>query len=279
MSSQVIRDSNLSRAWGRALLTLVDARNGRLTEPLLVSIDVQPGHDPLEDDQIRQAHQDSLSRHDKFDIDVTAEMIFPNKMYRRACKWHGKILSCPELRELYINETLPRLKARDRQHNRAGTYFARMIDYPAKDGTTINQLSQIIDFWHRDQAYKKRTRRSALQVACYNPSDDLTGQPRQGFPCLQQLSFSYEDDADNLILNAYYPAEFIFDRAYGNYLGLCHLGMFMAQAMNVSFSRLNCFIGYPQLGGPNKSELRELVALVEKRLATDKAIQPPLFTT
>lgn len=271
MSSEVIRDTNLSHAWGRAFLTLMSARNGKTTEPLLVSIDVPSAQEPCEDAAIRQAHQDSLKQHRKFGIDVTAEMIFPDKLYRRACKWHGKSLNCAELRDLYINETLPRLIARDKTHNRGGTYFARMIDHPANgnstESTTINQLARIIDYWHRDQSHNKRTRRSALQVACYNPALDLTGQARQGLPCLQQLSFSYEDESKNLILNAYYPAEFIFDRAYGNYLGLCHLGMYMAQELKISFSRLNCFIGYPQLGGPNKSDLRGLAAIVEQRLA------------
>lgn len=273
MSSEVIREVNLSRAWGRAFLTLMNARNGKITEPLLVSIDVSPGQEPSEDAEIRQAHQDCLVRHNKFGIDVTAEMIFPDKIYRRACKWHRKSLNCAELRDLYINDTLPRLIARDRTHNRGGTYFARMVDYPsnirAKEGATINQLAQIVEYWHRDQTYNKRTRRSTLQVACYNPAIDLTGQARQGFPCLQQLSFSYEEEAENLILNAYYPAEYIFDRAYGNYLGLCHLGIYMAQEMKVIFSRLNCYIGYPQLGGPNKKDLRRLATIVEQRLAAD----------
>ncbi len=278
MSSEPICESNLSHAWGRAFLALMKARNGKLTEPLLVSIDIPPGQEPIEDSFIRQAHQDSLVRNAKFDIDVTAEMIFPSKMYRRACKWQGKTLTCTELRDQYINHTLPRLMARDKQHNRGGTYFARMINYPANigssNGSNINQLAQIVEYWHRDQSHthKKRTRRSALQVACYNPGEDLTGQARQGFPCLQQLSFSYEDESGHLILNAYYPAEYIFDRAYGNYLGLCRLGMYMAQEMKLNFSRLNCFIGYPQLGGPNKSDLAELAKLVEYRLLVNDTL-------
>ena len=124
---------------------------------------------------------------------------------------------------------------------------------------TKNQLEHIINDWHRDREHPKRPRQSALQVACFDPVKDHTGQAVRGFPCLQQVSFAY-DNAGGLAINAYYPTQFIFDRAYGNYLGLSHLGYFMAKELGLQLVRLNCFIVRPELGSVTKSRLRVLEA-------------------
>lgn len=80
------------------------------------------------------------------------------------------------------------------------------------------------------------------------------------------MSFSY-DEADQLAVNAYYPTQYIMDRAYGNYLGLCHLGRFMAKDMGLTMVRLNCFIGLPELGNKwTKRELEPLADLIRSRL-------------
>ena len=99
----------------------------------------------------------------------------------------------------------------------------------------------------------------SLQISCFDPAKDHTGQPVRGFPCLQQISISYDDDG-GLAVNAFYLMQYIFDRAYGNYLGLCHLGEFLAHETDLRFSRMTCFIGKPELGDVPK---RDLAALVE----------------
>src|SRR5205823_13372804 len=81
----------------------------------------------------------------------------------------------------------------------------------------------------------------------------------------QQVSFTYDDD-NRLAVNAYYPTQYIFDRAYGNYLGLCHLGNFMARELGLIMVRLNCFIGHPELGSIRKGQLSELAKGVHRFL-------------
>jgi thymidylate synthase len=132
-----------------------------------------------------------------------------------------------------------------------------------------NQLQHIIDIWNRDRGNGTRPRQSALQVACFDPAKDHTGSTRSGFPCLQQVSFAYGHRGE-IVVSAYYPTQYIYDRAYGNYLGLCHLGHFMACEMGLQIARLNCFIAHPELGGVNKGALTELVAVVRDCLSINR---------
>jgi thymidylate synthase len=131
-----------------------------------------------------------------------------------------------------------------------------------------NQLKHIVEIWHRDGKNHKRPRQSALQVAIFDPTKDHTGQPVRGFPCLQQVSFSYDDDG-GLAVNAYYPTQYMFDRAYGNYLGLCHLGDFMAHEMGLNLVRFTCYIGHPELGKKTKTALRNLARTVQELIPTN----------
>jgi thymidylate synthase len=111
----------------------------------------------------------------------------------------------------------------------------------------VNQLQHIIYIWHRDLKQNRKSRHSALQAAIFDPAKDHNGAAMSGFPCLQQVSFGY-DNTDNLSINAFYPTQYVIDRAYGNYLGLFHLGIFMAKELGLKFSRLNCFIARPSRG-------------------------------
>lgn len=262
---EVIAQENLSYAWGKTFLTVMD-RSARTLAPLTISISGFKDGVPAEDVRIRQALDDTLDKQDKYSSAVSALTIFPYKHWER----EGRP-ACDELSAWYLTQFLPRLKARD-QRNRKGTYFERMVAFPGvkhKDGqdklVVKNQLRHIIEIWDRDQAHGKRPRQSALQVACFDPAKDHTGSTRSGFPCLQQVSFAY-DDSGGLAVNAYYPTQYIFDRAYGNYLGLCHLGHFMACELKLELVRVNCFIGVPELGDMTKAALCGLANTVRNIL-------------
>ena len=162
-----------------------------------------------------------------------------------------------------MKKVYPTLKRRDPKHNSHGTYFQRMIQFSglnetAKDGRTekeVNQLQRILEIWHGAEENGKHPRHSALQATIFDPAKDHHGAALCGFPCLQQVSFNYQ--GDQLTVNAYYPTQYILARAYGNYLGLCHLGVFMAAQMGLIFAGLVCFIGKCQLGA-TKSALSSL---------------------
>lgn len=84
-------------------------------------------------------------------------------------------------------------------------------------------------------------RRSILQIAIFDPSRDHSAAAQLGFPCLQHVTFAPSDQG--LCVNAFYAAQYMVERAYGNYLGLCRLGQFVAHEMELPLVRLTCFTG------------------------------------
>ena len=48
-------------------------------------------------------------------------------------------------------------------------------------------------------------------------------------------------------MNAFYATQQLFDKAYGNYLGLARLAGFMAREMGLDMTHLTCFVGVAKL--------------------------------
>ena len=126
----------------------------------------------------------------------------------------------------------------------------------------VDQLGFIISLLNNS---KKWPRQSALQLSCFDPVKDHTGQPVRGFPCLQQVGLSHDGAENRIALNAFYPTQYIFDRGYGNYLGLCHLGSYIG-TKPAEFARFNCFVGEPRLGDAKKRDLTAFEGLLTQRL-------------
>ena len=123
-----------------------------------------------------------------------------------------------------------------KKRNARGTYFQRLIDYPGKNGH-INQLEKIIESILND----KNNRRSRFQATTFDPNTDLHDNPYLGFPCLQHITF-YVTKEEGLVLNSFYALQYVFEKAYGNWLGLINLGRFVSKEIGVQFGRFNCFI-------------------------------------
>jgi len=211
---------------------------------------------PAETEDVRNATDAALAENELNIVRITALTIFPYEMWCRRKK-----MDCEQFTAFCLEKLLPRMKARNSQ-NRHGTYFERMMNFQGlkNDGEprAVNQLLFVIGL------LKNRTkwpRESALQISCFDPAKDHTGQPVRGFPCLQQVSVAL-DGQGNIALNAYYPTQYIFDRAYGNYLGLCQLGAFIAHETGLKFVRLNCFVGKPERGTVSKTKLEHLLEVV-----------------
>jgi thymidylate synthase len=153
---------------------------------------------------------------------------------------------------------LPRLLKASTK-NRHGMYFQRLIEggpqqYP-------NQLDFVISNFRS----RKRVRRSSLQVAVYDARRDLTSAAMRGFPCLQHVTFA-PVTGDGLNVNAFYATQFAFERAYGNYLGLCRLGRFMAHELGRTLTRVTCFTGIMLRDGcPPAASKKKLAKLVDDR--------------
>jgi thymidylate synthase len=84
-------------------------------------------------------------------------------------------------------------------------------------------------------------RRSVLQVAVFNPNHDHSKAAQLGFPCLQHVTFAPVDGG--LCLNGFYASQYMVERAYGNYVGLCRLGQFAAHELGLRLLRMTCFTG------------------------------------
>lgn len=258
----LISEVNLSYAWAKAFLSI--KKSSDISPSMLVTVSEFEDGQPLEDEQIRDALNSELTSRGKYPIDVSALVVFPYKVWIR----RGRP-PCKEFSNWCLEKFIPRLKARDR-NNRRGLYFERMMGFRFYDEQnrlhSRNQLAYIIDWWKKEtQQNGRRPRRSGLQVACFDPRLDQIERQYLVFPCLQQIGFTY--DKNGLIINAFYPTQFILDRAYGNYLGLCHLGMFMAYELNIKLSRMNCFVSCSQLGNNlNKGDFKDLSNLLKQRI-------------
>lgn len=235
----VIDETNLSRAWARLLLQVL---NGAGTEvaPLMLSLSGFDQNGAAEDQAVRQALDRLLKRKGRLVVDDVAFTIFPQRLWEMS---HG---DRTRLFTLY-RATFPRWQAMNRKANGRGLYFERMVMY-GRGPCDGNQLEWILS------QFNSRTgvRRSMLQATTFDPGRDHVASAQLGFPCLQQVSF--EPTAAGLVTNAFYATQQIFDKAYGNYLGLAQLGAFMAHEMGMPLTRLNVMVGIAKLERITKSD-------------------------
>jgi hypothetical protein len=155
---------------------------------------------------------------------------------------------------------VPRLR---RKGSPRGLYFERLISFGRgpEDG---NQLEHIIN------AYNGGLRRtSAFQATICDPARDATRQPRLGFPCLQQIALHPEGSI--LSITGFYGTQYVFERAYGNFLGLCWLGRFLAHEMGLTLNRITCIASYAPFAGGTRSQARQLAAAADKLISIDAA--------
>lgn len=231
MSERVllIEDDNISRAWVRAIGALAAPGVDALA-PLVVTVSLPSDRAlPLVPavgeivDAALLARGVPLSR-------TTANLIFPSIWNPRRPR--------RELFERY-RRMLPRI--RKEPLNRDGVYFERLIAY-GEAGTERNQLEYIISTY-----LGGNHRRSALQATILDPTHDQTNQRQRGFPCLQQVSFQ-PDPEHGLAVTGYYATQYMVDRGYGNYVGLCHLGQFVAHEIGQPCVRMICIAAIARLG-------------------------------
>lgn len=245
----VIEGNNLSVAWGRAFLEVVRARE---IAPLVVVINELDNAEPPEVAEIRETLDRALEAEGEgLSCHTVANTIFPQSLWN------------PEANRQELYERYVRILPRIRKHrgNRYGLYFERLILFGHDDNLQggVNQLEHIIQTWNAGNH-----RRTALQAAVFDPQRDHTNQRRRGFPCLQQVAFARHGD-DGLAVTGFYPTQYMFERAYGNYLGLCRLGRFMAHEMGLSLAQVTC-IATPAVRDRPRSMLSGLAEHVRAAL-------------
>jgi hypothetical protein len=259
---------NLSLAWAAAFMS-IRATSGRRLMPLTISFEGVSG-DVIEEPSIRTALDAALAASDMQKVQTVANTIFPQALWRAA---KG------DRQALYANyrENFPDYVAMEPNKNRRGLYFGRLIAYDVdpKDGERLayvpegaipengNQLEFII------QRCKKGVRVSAFQASVFDPARDHTSAAQLGFPCLQHVTFVPDFHDGSLGLNAFYATQQLFEKGYGNYLGLARLGMFVAAETGLHLTRVSCFVGVEKMESKPKAGA-ELDALIQ---ACDVALQ------
>lgn len=237
----LIEETNLSRAWASAFMHIID-NPGKEISPLLITLTGFTNGLPEEEPAIREALDYCLSSKEKQKVHTVANTIFPNSTWKRS-KGDRKILF-----EKYL-KALPRYKKLEPHKNRRGIYFERLIAF-GSGPENGNQLEYIISQYKSNPNY----RRSMFQASIFDPERDHVSSAQLPFPCLQHVSFVPQNKEKTLTLNAFYATQQIFEKAYGNYLGLCWLGDFMATEMKLTLERMNCFVGVAKLDTITKSD-------------------------
>ena len=225
----LIDASNLSYAWARAFI-LSMTRGGDEIAPLTISIRFEDGiaHEDLQVRSILDKHLVTNPKRPRQTSETVAKTIFPYTMA-------GRVHSRHELYQRY-HKILPRLHKK--RANRDGIYFERMISYRPKglSNPEINQLEKVIC-----DLKSPTSRRSGLQLGIFDPTRDHKNTPYMGFPCLQQIAFA--KTKRGLLTNAFYPMQYLYERAYGNYLGLVELTRFIANQASLLPYRVICTAG------------------------------------
>ena len=251
------RNTQLSYAWGEVFLELLKPGITKLSPAVVTVSAFDAKHLPIEDARVRDALDGFLAG--KQTCRTVASTIFPNSLWRP---------SAPnDAQDLYDRyETVwPRIKRC--RLNANGVYFRRLTAYgPKIEGCNVlpvNQLKHVIETYvggiHRH---------SALQASILDPTRDHSHAPRRGFPCLQQVAFAAV--GGELEVTGFYALQHHVTKAYGNYLGLCWLGRFMAQQMDLRLVGVTCVASMLTLGEFGKGELSGLKALVEEQLPSDQ---------
>ena len=245
----VIVERNLSVAWGKAFLEVFHSNE---IAPLVVVIEGLDNADPPEFPAIRDALDAALSVEDRrLSCQQVANTIFPISLWN------------PEnpRTELYQRYLTIIHRVRKHRGNRYGVYFQRLIAFgsDSESEEDVNQLEHIIGTWNGGNR-----RRSALQASLVDPRVDHTNQRQRGFPCLQQVAFAPVGER-GLAVTGFYAKQHMYERAYGNYLGLCRLGRFMAHEMGLTLSQVVC-IASPAARDRSKRDLAGLACQLESAL-------------
>ena len=233
----MIVDSDISSAWARAFLKVFEV--GEIS-PLVVVIEGLDGSAPTEMPEIRSALDREMAEQlGGLSCETVANTIFPTSLWN------------PEMDRNELYERYRKIYGRVKKHprNRYDVYFQRLVAFGGDanlDGG-YNQLEYMIETWKGGNH-----RRSALQASLMDPSKDHTNQRQRGFPCLQQIALAPMKNG-GLSITGFYATQYIFERAYGNYLGLFHLGRFMAREMGLNLTKIVCIATPAKRDGTKKA--------------------------
>ena len=256
----LVTGSNLSAVWSEVFIHIID-HPGTQIAPLVLSITgFNERWMTAEDADVRSALDAALALEDQYSTEDVAFTIFPQRLWTMAQGDRKTLFQ-------FYRMAFPAYQAANRSLNRKGLYFERLVNYGRgpKDG---NQLEWILSQYEDRHAVRK----SMLQASVFDPEHDHIPEAQISFPCLQQVSFV--PSTAGLVVNAFYATQQVFNKAYGNYLGLAQLGAFMAHEMKIPLARVNIMVGIEKLDkiGKTDSALISLVAAARASVARHESL-------
>jgi hypothetical protein len=253
-----ISASSVSEAYAKILVQIAD-HPGKEISPLVLTISGFGGHgETPEVASIRVALDALLAAKGKISVEDVAYTIFPQRLWVMAQGDRQKLFQ-------FYRMAFPAYQAMNRKANGRGLYFERLTMF-GRGPCDGNQLEWIIQ-----QSARPGVRRSMAQATTFDPGRDHDPTAQLPFPCLQHVTFL--PSGDGLVVNAFYATQQLFDKAYGNYVGLAQLGAFMAHELKMPLARLNVMVGVAKLERISKADpaLEPLMAVARELVAP----QPP----
>jgi len=141
-----------------------------------------------------------------------------------------------------------------------------------------NQVEHVVRQLKKSVGQGRTVARMQLQAATFDPLRDVTNSARPSFPCLQHIAFNTDIESRSLELTAFYATQQFYVKAYGNWLGLCRLGAFVASQSGLTLTRFTCFANVqkmdksPKPGPAREALIREAKAAAGGDDAADEAV-------
>ena len=153
----VINDTNLSRAWARSFLHLLD-NPGTEISPLVVSLSgFDANNQVTESADVRSGLDAVFGETDNWDVETVAFTIFPQRYWKLANGDRTKLFAI-------YRDAFPRLQAMNRRDNRRGLYFERLMMY-GRGPCDGNQLEWILSQYKPEGGVI----RSKFQACTFDP--------------------------------------------------------------------------------------------------------------
>jgi hypothetical protein len=283
-------EPDLITAWANAFLRL-RRMSGREIAPFAVSVYSPAGialPDSLGHPLVRAL--DRCLDHDRKGyqpVETVAFTIFPERIWKL----------CAEDRTEFYREAMLNLRtftSWEPTKNRGGMYFGRLFGFGVDhktgrplgyEATTAldangNQIEHVIRQLTKAVRRGKNVARMQLQAATFDPFRDLTTSGQPAFPCLQHIAFNTDVKNRALELNAFYATQQLYVKAYGNWLGLCRLGAFVAAESGFRLTRFTCFAGVqkmdkaPRAGPASTALVREAERVCPEPASKSKGAAP-----
>lgn len=243
--ADLVRAEDVPSAWLKASKLLLHSPDHRLSN-LCVAIAEPTVDNAAVRTELREfrAQRIASGRKAPYDVDTVARTIFPKEFYRTTA-------SDPE-QHLYELAEMTREVVRSDPKNSRGTYFERLVAYPAArdDHEPTNQLAAVLK-WLRRAAKAGDQYGNKYELALFHPVRDTN---LQGFPCLSSVSLTLS--RGTLSATALYRSQYFIDRAYGNFLGLGNLLTFLSAESGFESGELLCVASHARIETNNFGKAR-----------------------